>query len=558
MLNFFKYRYLRRIRKRISGHYIFEKNNKHAWSANLRRSLMNLVIKFEELKFSKFIFHNDFKEAEIALHQNIKNFFYNVNAGISSTAFDEAIKQYFSNKKYESSFNIIMPYQHFQFLKKQNINVSKKLWFLTWHLYLIKKIFMGLFVGFFFIINNFKCLFKKNLNEKYIHVENLDVLKNLDQIDNQKESFFLNKIIDVEKISLSSKLNIYIGPIIGNNIKFYLKKYKNFDNKKFLIKYEVPPCLSLYNILDNLKFIGWFVISLVIIFFSFFSGRWWNIILFDDSIKKYLIKFSSNKNTPQIFIRTFNGNVEYPMSIPELKKKGCKVIFCFYSINGEGYLTEQHNPIDHSSWGHLKWDYIYCWNNYHKKYLIDNLKLNNNYDPDKITFNVVGPIGFNILKRRNNFNFNQNKNICVFDIRIRKTIIRSKSSYYSILDAKYVSKFLFDISETCLELNINMLHKEKRFSSKISPDHKKYSSTLLSLKHNKNYFNIDYETCVEDIMDNSIASISLPYTSIPFMSNKPAVYYDPLNKIISNEKNGIKIIKNKNDLKKWLKFLLNK
>ena len=103
-----------------------------------------------------------------------------------------------------------------------------------------------------------------------------------------------------------------------------------------------------------------------------------------------------------------------------------------------------------------------------------------------------------------------------------------------------------------------MLHKEKRFPTKVSPDHKKYSSTLFSLKNNKNYFNIDQETCIEDIVDNSIASISIPFTSIPFLSNKPAIYYDPLNKIISNEKNNIKIIKNKNDLKKWIKFLLNK
>lgn len=329
MFSFFKYRYFIETKKRISGHYIFEKNNKFAWAANLRRNLMNLKIKFEEIKFSKFIFDNDLNEAKIALCQNIKNFFYIANTSILSKSFDEAIKGYFANQKYVSSLNINMPYQHLQFLKKQNLNISNFFWFFGWHFYLIKKIFLGLIIGFFFIINNIKCIFKKNLNEKYIHVENLDILKNLDQIDYQKEFFFLNKIIDVEKISLSSKINIYIGPLISNNIKFYLKKNKNFNNNKISIKYEVSPVLCLYNIFDNLKFIGWFLTSLVIILFSFFSGKWWNIILFDDLIKKYLIKNSSKKNTPQIYIKPFNGNLEYPMLIQELKKKNAKQFFVF-------------------------------------------------------------------------------------------------------------------------------------------------------------------------------------------------------------------------------------
>ena len=126
MLNFFKYRNLRRIRKRISGHYFFLKNNKFPFAHNLRRTLINLECKFENFKFSKFIFHNDFKEAKLALNQNIKTFFININAAVSSRAFDEAIKGYFANQKYKPSFDIIMPYQHLCFLKRTEYKYVKK------------------------------------------------------------------------------------------------------------------------------------------------------------------------------------------------------------------------------------------------------------------------------------------------------------------------------------------------------------------------------------------------------------------------------------------------
>jgi len=287
-------------------------------------------------------------------------------------------------------------------------------------------------------------------------------------------------------------------------------------------------------------------------------GRWWNIILFDDSIKKFLIKKSSIENIPKIHVRSYNGNLEYPLSTQELKKKKCKNIFCFYSINGEGYQTDENYPLDHSSWGHLKWDNYYCWNNHHKKYLIECLKLNNNYDEKNIIFNVVGPILFNISKSLDYANYNQNKNISIFDIRIRKIFYRSTSSYYSILDADYASRFLLDIYDICSKLNINMLHKQKRTPTKKTPDHKKYISTINYLNKCKNYYNIDNDTCIEDLLDKSIASISVPFTSAPLMIDKPAVYYDPLNRIISNDKNNIKIIKDKNNLTKWLETILHK
>ena len=63
-----------------------------------------------------------------------------------------------------------------------------------------------------------------------------------------------------------------------------------------------------------------------------------------------------------------------------------------------------------------------------------------------------------------------------------------------------------------------------------------------------------------DLIKNSHATISLPFTSVSYIAkkiNKPSIYYDPENYILKNDKssNGVTVISGIENLSKWFKSI---
>ena len=174
--------------------------------------------------------------------------------------------------------------------------------------------------------------------------------------------------------------------------------------------------------------------------------------------------------------------------------------------------------------------------------------------------NIFGPM-LGKIENDKLENLENEKYILMFDIIPEKLKFEYFTSY-SIINGKNLVKFQRDIIEIAKDLNLKIIHKQKR-SRDLDRVCKKYKQSLDLLKKVKNYKILSDNYSIEELIRNSLCCISFPYVTAALMAKdmkKPTVYYDSSREILNKEKriesHDVEIINNKTSLKNWIKKII--
>jgi polysaccharide biosynthesis PFTS motif protein len=86
---------------------------------------------------------------------------------------------------------------------------------------------------------------------------------------------------------------------------------------------------------------------------------------------------------------------------------------------------------------------------------------------------------------------------------------------------------------------------------------------LKRLSKKNNVTLLDPSIGVQNVIENTIATISIPYTStgiVAALKEKPSVYFDPLNLLEydTDVSHGLPLLQSKQALEEWVKSIANK
>lgn len=431
------------------------------------------------------------------------------------------------------------------YIEKYGIKVAKKKSTFLWYFFIFKNLTLGILLAFNIFIQSLRSFFLKR--------------KKFDE----KHSFFL----DLNDLALSGDLSL---PNSRNCINWYVNEiYKSESNITLYhqVKTQVSPkeynffkVVYSKNILPDIsslyKIIKFYVNTLKYFLFSLKElvlGNPYNALLYFESINLIKINYLQNNELAKDYLFNNTNYLYRPLWTYGAEDKGSKILFYFYSIPHISMVTKAYgsSEIDYS-WTILTWSKYYIWNIEHKDLLQNLLSY-------KSEFSISNPI----LISNDSMQFdNLNKiGIAVFDIQpFANYKLRGSKEEYYIPDV--IINFLSDIQEVLSELNIFIFYKNKReIGNYLHPNFK-----LFKEKHfinNQNVIVLDPDISPIILINSSLASISLPFTSTGYLGlyfKKPSIYYDPTGLVNypNPDSNNVEIITGKNNLKHWIENVINK
>jgi polysaccharide biosynthesis PFTS motif protein len=238
-------------------------------------------------------------------------------------------------------------------------------------------------------------------------------------------------------------------------------------------------------------------------------------------------------------------------NISHIQKRGAESIFYFYSTNQDFYRGT--NVIDQIpfSWRNLNWDKYLVWDKYQKEFLI-------RAGVDALKIAVVGCIWH--IDNNLEWSIGNKKNIVVFDVTpYRTSQVFQQGADIAYLNEEVMIKFLNDISVLSKKYQVSIIYKKKRSSWRHS---KKYVNILNKMASEGCITLCDTNIAPIKILENALASISIPFTSSALISKNlgvTSVYYDPVNvlKPFKHLTHDIKLISGRANLDAWFCELLS-
>lgn len=529
----------------ISGRVFFKYNPSEISKIDLiRKQFFNLNIDLKKNKFSSFIFM-DKENASIVLKYKLNNIIFSENNRITYNFLDQ-IYSSFSKKKYSTKFFLPLCGEQIAFAKKKiKLNVSTlkcKFYFTILILNnLVKGFIFGFYIFFRSIINIFN-LNKNEINKKIIFFD-IELRENdLDFIE-KKEYFIINKFFKKYRLNKNEFIIIVKPKKSDLNNKIKIKD-------GYIFKFSNDPYPNFNNLIISFQFIIWQIVSFMICIKDLLCLRWYNSFLFFEAVKSKLF-FYNQKYIPKFFITPYMGSLKRHLWTFDHKNLISRCSLFFYSTNGEGYETKFNKPNDTSNWGELDYNNYLVWDKFQKKILKEKLKVRN----PKI--NIFGPM-LSKIENDKLENIENEKYILMFDIVPEKLKFEYFTSY-SIINGGNLVKFQKDIIDIAKDLNLKIIHKQKR-SRDLNRICRKYKQSLDLLKKFENYTILSDKYSLEELIRNSLCCISYPYVTAALMAKdmkKPTVYYDSSREILNKEKriesHDVEIINNKTSLENWVK-----
>jgi polysaccharide biosynthesis PFTS motif protein len=433
------------------------------------------------------------------------------------------------------------------YIEKYGIKVAKNKSTFLWYFFIFKNLTLGIFSALNIFIQSLSSLFlkRKNFDEKhsfFLDLNDLALSGDL-SLSNSRNciNWYVNEIYKSESnITLYHQVKTQISP----------KEYNFF--KVVYSKNILPDISSLNNI------IKFYFNTLKYLLFSlkqWILGNPYNALLYFESINLIKINYLQNNELAKDYLFNNTNYLYRPLWTYGAEDKGSKILFYFYSIPHISMIIKSYgsSEIDYT-WTILTWTKYYIWNKEHKNLLQNLLSY-------KSKFSISNPI----LISNDSIEFhNKNKlGIAVFDIQpftnTSYKLFGLKEEYY-IPDV--VIKFLSDIQEVLSDLSIFMFYKNKReINNYLHPDFKYFKEKYLII--NQNVIVLDPNISPITLINSSLASISLPFTSTGYLGlylNKPSIYYDPTGLVnhLNPDVNNVEIISGKNNLKNWIENVILK
>ena len=300
-----------------------------------------------------------------------------------------------------------------------------------------------------------------------------------------------------------------------------------------------------------LRFFCWGVVSTFRILIDLLRGRWWNVLMFSEGVKLKLANLATQRDIAKNYFFCNTNPIYRPLWTYELKRRGVESTFYFYSTNQDFYSGI--NVVDQTpfSWRNLNWDKYLVWDKYQKDFII-----RAGVDPSKII--LVGCIWH--IDNNLEWSIDRKNCIIVFDITpYRASQIYQQGADIAYLNESVMIKYLGDILLLANKYQLSVIYKKKRNSWRHS---KKYINKLNQMS-SEGYLTIcDPNIAPLKILENAMASISVPYTSSALISRDigvTSIYYDPIG-MLKNSKHlthGISLISGREQLDEWFCNLLS-
>ena len=450
------------------------------------------------------------------------------------------IRIIYSKYKSNNSINFPIPREYQKIITNYGFKVNKYICSFLWYVFVILILFRSIkFIIFYFSANIFSFFRKKknNINNSLYFVDLINKNLPTDITINRNYNFFLSFSNIFQNIN-----NFYHN--IHSSENLFLK------NSKVIIKFNnLYPFLNIKNFCKLLIYsFYYFIISLL----TLLIGKWWNSLIYLEKIKYLIFKFSDNESIAKQYFFSNSSILFRPLWTYVLKDKSSSASIFFYSLSDDP-LCPINNTSNFKYFNNINWPIYYCWDHYHKNKL-QNLPYNKNS-----IFHINGPILFG-----KNCDFTQKiskKFISIFDIEPHKLDNYLGYSTYNdfgySININYVKKFISDIIEIAEKFDYLIIHKPKRYD--VVNRLKEYQILLNELKKNKNYINIDENYSPAHLINQSIGSISIPFTSTGVLADLlkvKSIYYDPENIIkIASSTSNTPLLSGKDNLYNWIKEL---
>jgi hypothetical protein len=284
-----------------------------------------------------------------------------------------------------------------------------------------------------------------------------------------------------------------------------------------------------------------------------------NALLGSDLSGIQCYRFLNKKNLIDSIIITTSSFTSQPLWMKGLIDAKYKLHMIWYSQNCvpkmyAGEVEKSNLPQTR----HMRVDVHWVWTEGFKSYLRE---LGQSSE-----IKVVGPILWYLPDRIKDHGSSHYK-IAIFDVTPSHEKIMPFGAFKNYYSVKTIKQFVIDIVDIGQKFaalsgkDILFLLKHKRDPKSGFHDFTYFSFLEQFAISNHNFKIIDNQTNVFGLLDECDFSISVPYTSVPYVASsmqKPAIYYDPFDELIPNyEKNEfVSFASGKEQLKKTMNNLL--
>jgi len=317
--------------------------------------------------------------------------------------------------------------------------------------------------------------------------------------------------------------------------------------------YQKSPIPTLTSRTQQIYFFLLFLATLFQNLVSFCKGHWWNIIIYYESITSLLVRLQEEAPLAREYW-FHNSRLYPPLWIYELPSKGSKCIYYFYSTNCEPFLFRKDGTrpfVTPSSI--MNWPEYIVWDNYQRELI-------KKCCGDRPNVTIAGPIFFSdspiSLSCRK-----ARQAIAVFDVQPHRASLYQRLCFANDF---YVPDqcitFLRDIVSCAKEFNATLLIKKKRdIASDAHPLYRRYTASLTS---SENVIFVDPSVSAKAVVDCSIGSISMPYTSTAIISREagvPSTYYVPSEAlgVDPSLSHGVQVVCGINNLRSWVQSVMS-
>ena len=319
------------------------------------------------------------------------------------------------------------------------------------------------------------------------------------------------------------------------------------------LRYQQSPLPGLTNRTEKIDFFLSFLASLFCLLGSLCKRQWWNILIYRESIASLLVRFKTNALAKEYWFH--NSHFYPPLWTYELPSKGSKCIYYFYSINCEPFLFRKDGSRPFiTPYSIMNWPEYLVWDDCQRGFI----RKCCGYLP-KVS--IVGTINFSDKVVSFPVPRSQ-KVIAVFDVQpYRNSLYQGFGFANDYYVPDQCIAFFQDIVACAKDLDAKLLIKRKRdIGSALHPLYKKYVDSISS---SENIIFVDSGLSAKAVMDCSIGSISMPYTSTAITSREmgiPSVYYVPSVAcgVDFSLSHGIQTISGIDSLRSWMNLILPK
>ena len=534
-LSIYKFYQINYYRKILKGYRNLKNIDNYKLIFNLKKDLTKVKLNFKNNIYDKFLFINykDFN-SEIIIRQYILSKFLN-------SYFNRHILYYYGDNK--TKFDYGYPPEWINLLKKKNIKVNLTKSLFNWKL----KTFLSLLDSFRIylkiLLNSLNNNLIKNINSNTIYISSLT--------DNLIESSLkgFTTINWIQKF-ITEKTKIKHKVLVESQKKFLY--YKQFNEKGIFID---KPFESLKNRYLIIPITFWYLRAFIICLLDSIFSKGYRAFILTESLKTKVYQLNFKNNKLNYCFYSCSDWIYRPIWTYWAERNNSNIIFYFYSTN-IFQLSQNKNfsfpDIINYGWESNTWKNFYVWNKNQSDFI--------KQLPNKANVEIVGPILFQDDNKKDLSlkKISSKKKLALFDISIFRNFLFQTEGHLTCYETPEVAiRFITDVLELCIDLDIHILYKSKRdLSKKIHP---KYKSFIRNLS-NKYFHFISYDVSPNYLINISEGCISFPFTSTSLLAkfqNKKCCFYDPTSKLIPYkiQTNNITLIKGKVKLKDWLSSL---